>query len=127
MEGVSARAQGNTRPTSGGGYALRKVVVAPDLNSLRGPLHGKVRLPLHLDSSAPTVYDLDDPYFLQLMYRIVLLEAASVEDANAWLDRDTLVATWPELHLPPVVRAAWEEYHPVLRGRGAGPHVPQTR
>src|SRR5258708_30272786 len=114
MESVSARAQGNTRPTSGGGYALRGVVVATDLNSLRGPLHGKVRLPPHLDSSAPTVYDLDDPYFLRLMYRIVLLEAASVEDANAWLDRDTLVATWPELHLPPVLRAAWEGNHPVL-------------
>ncbi len=113
-------------PAPGGGYALRSVVVADDLDALHGPLHGKVRLPLHLDSSAPTVYDLDDPYFRQLMYRVVLLEAASVEDVNAWLDRKILIESWPALHLPPVVRAAWEDRHPVLRERGAGPHVPHA-
>ena len=70
------------------------------------------------------MYDLDQDYFRRLVYRLVLLEAATVEDLAAWLDRDTLVRGWPELYLPRVVRAAWEERHPVLRERGAGPHVP---
>ena len=37
------------------GYALRRVTVAPDLNALRGPLHGRLQLPLHLDASAGAV------------------------------------------------------------------------
>ena len=59
------------------------------------------------------------------MYRLVLLEASTVEDLNAWLDRDTLVRDWPTLYLPRVVRAAWEQRHPALRKRGAGPHLPR--
>ena len=112
-------------PTPGGGYALRAVVVADCLDGLRGPLHGEVRLPLHLDASARQMYDLDQDYFRRLVYRLVLLEAATVEDLATWLDRDTLVRDWPELYLPRVVRAAWEERHPVLHERGAGPHVPR--
>ena len=104
---------------------MRAVVVADCLDGLRGPLHGEVRLPLHLDASARQMYDLDQDYFRRLVYRLVLLEAATVEDLATWLDRDTLVRDWPELYLPRVVRAAWEERHPVLRERGAGPHVPR--
>ncbi len=40
--------QPNASPFSG--YALRPVVVAPDLDMLRGPLRGRRQLPLHLDS-----------------------------------------------------------------------------
>lgn len=112
-------------PTPGGGYALRPVVVADSLDDLHGPLHGKVRLPLHLDASARAVYDLDQEYFRRLVYRLVLLEAASVDDLARWLDRDTLLKDWPELYLPRVVRAAWEQRHPVLRERGASQHVPR--
>lgn len=112
-------------PAPGGGYALRGVVVADSLDDLQGPVHGTVRLPLHLDASARSAYDLDQVYFRQLVYRVVLLEAATVEDLNAWLDRDTLVGDWPALYLPRVVRAAWERRHPALRERGAGPHVPR--
>ena len=86
----------------------------------------RVRLPLHLDASARPVYDLDQDYFRQLVYRLVLLEASTVEDLNAWLDGDTLVQDWPTLYLPRVVRAAWEQRHPALRRRGAGLHVPRS-
>jgi len=113
-------------PTPGGGYALRAVVVADSLDDLHGPVRGKVRLPLHLDASARPVYDLDQDYFRQLVYRLVLLEASTVDDLKAWLDRDTLVQDWPTLYLPRVVRAAWEQRHPTLRRRGAGPHVPRS-
>ena len=105
---------------------MRAVVVADSLDDLRGQVHGEVRLPLHLDASARPMYDLDQDYFRRLVYRLVLLEAATVEDLATWLDRDTLVRDWPELYLPRVVPAAWEERHPVLRERGAGPHVPRA-
>jgi len=105
---------------------LRGVVVVESLDDLRGPGHGKVRLPLHLDASAAQVYDLDDDYFRRLLYRVVLLEAASTGDLTSWLDRDTFVREWPTLYLPRVVRAAWETAHPTLRQRGAGPHVPRS-
>lgn len=114
-------------PGPGGGYALRGVVVADSLDDLRGLVHGTVRLPLHLDASARSAYDLDQVCFRQLVYRLVLFEAATVEDLNAWLDRDTLVGDWPALYLPRVVRDAWERRHPALRERGAGPHVPRSR
>jgi hypothetical protein len=123
---VSTTSTPSPPPTPGGGYALRSVVVADSLDDLRGPVHGHVRLPLHLDASARQSYDLDQDYFRRLVYRLVLLEAATVEDLTTWLDRDTLVHEWPELYLPRVVRAAWEQRHPQLRDRGAGPHVPRS-
>ena len=125
MKGVSTTSPSYPPPDPGGGYALRAVVMADSLEELHGPVHGKVRLPLHLDASAGAVYHLDQEYFRRLVYRLVLLEAPTAEDLRAWLDRDTLVRDWPALYLPRVVRAAWEEHHPVLRERGAGPHVPR--
>ena len=122
---MSTISPGYPPPDPGGGYALRAIVMADSLEELHGPVHGKVRLPLHLDASARQVYDLDQDYLRRLVYRLVLLEAATMEDLATWLDRETLVRDWPELYLPRVVRAAWEERHPVLRERGAGPHVPR--
>jgi hypothetical protein len=110
-------------PTPGGGYALRSVVVAEDLDALRGPLEGRVRLPHHIDWSDRALYDLGDGHRRDLLYRLVLLEAASAEDLETWLNRDELIRVWPDLYLPRVVRAAWEQRHALLRQRGAGPHV----
>jgi DNA invertase Pin-like site-specific DNA recombinase len=94
----------------------RRVIVVTDLADLRGPAHGTVTLPLRLYWSPPgRVFDLDDPFTLRSMYQVVLGEAARPEDLTSYLDRDTLVAAWPDLHLPRGVREAWEEYHPMLR------------
>ena len=49
------------------------------------------------------------------LYQIVLGEASRPEDLTSYLDRDTLIALWTELHLPRGVRRAWEEMHPQLR------------
>lgn len=107
------------------GYALRRVAVAPDLDALRGPLHGRWQLPLHLDASSRSVYDFGSPPERELAYRVVLLEAGSHRDHKQWLDRDELLRLWPELYLPRVVRAAWQAEHAVLAQIGAGPCVPQ--
>lgn len=110
--------------TAGGGYALRGVMVAQDLDELVGPLVGVYQLPLHLDSSAREDFDFGDPHRRELAYRIVLLEAGSVADLQRWLSRDQLVGMWPDLYLPRVVRAAWEQRHPVLAEAGVSPGIP---
>ena len=94
----------------------RRVIVIADLADLRGPASGLVTLPLRLYWSPPgRVFDLDNPYLLRSMYQTVLGEAARPEDLTGHLDRATLIAVWPDLHLPKGVRQAWQEHHPVLR------------
>jgi hypothetical protein len=107
------------------GYALRGVVVAPDLDVLRGPLRGRRQLPLHLDSSARPFYDFGSARDRVQAYQLVLLEAVEVADLEQWLERAELLRLWSELYLPRTVRAAWQDAHAVLASVGAGPHVPQ--
>jgi hypothetical protein len=114
---------GTSSPFSG--YALRRVVVAPDLHALRGPLHGQRQLPLHLDSSARPFYDFGSARDRAQAYQLVLLEATETADLEQWLQHAELLRLWPELYLPRTVRAAWQGEHPVLARLGAGPHVPQ--
>jgi hypothetical protein len=114
---------GTSPPFSG--YALRRVVVAPDLHALRGPLQGRRQLPLHLDSSARLFYDFASPRDRATAYQLVLLEAIEAADLQRWLQHDELLRLWPELYLPRHVRAAWQDQHPMLAGIGAGPRVPR--
>jgi hypothetical protein len=98
----------------------RRVLVVKDLADLRGPVGGAVTLPLRLYWSPPDrVFDLDDPFALQSMYQVVLGEAISAEELTGYLNRDRLIAVWPDLYLPKGVRRAWEERHPVLRAARA--------
>jgi hypothetical protein len=97
------------------------VIVVTDLNSLRGASRGTVELPLRLYWNGPSlVFDLGEPYLRRWLYRIVLREASRPEDLTSYLDRDTLIAVWPELALPKGVRQAWKEHHPQLRAAAAG-------
>ncbi len=54
------------------------------------------------------------------LHQIVLREAGRPEDLTGHLDRDTLSAVRPELHLPQGVRQAWKEHHPQLRAASPG-------
>ncbi len=99
----------------------RRVIVVTDLASLRGPSRGTVVLPLRLYWSGPSPdFDLQAPHLRRWLYEIVLREASRPEDLTGYLDRDTLIALWPELYLPRGVRQAWEERHPQLRAAAAG-------
>jgi hypothetical protein len=99
----------------------RRVIVVTDLDSLRGPSRGTVELPLRLYWSGPSpLFDLGEPYLARWLYQIVLREASRPEDLTSYLDRDTLLTLWPQLHLPRGVRQAWEETHPQLRAAPAG-------
>jgi hypothetical protein len=94
----------------------RRALVAADLDSLRGPVSGKVQLPLRLFWSLPDhQFDLDDPDSRRWYYETVLREASRPGDLTAYLDGATLARLWPDLYLPKGVRRAWEERHPALR------------
>lgn len=89
-------------------------VVADSLAALNGPTEGTVVLPRHLDWSGHAEYDLSRPGRLASMYKVVLAEAATVDDLNAWLNADLLRRLWPTLWLPPQLRQRWEEAFPEL-------------
>ena len=96
------------------------MLVVRDLADLRGPASGPVVLPLRLYwSPAGRVFDLDDPFMLRSMYQVVLSEAIRAEELTGYLNRDMLLAIWPDLYLPKGVRRAWEERHPALRAARA--------
>ena len=96
------------------------MLVVRDLADLRGPASGPVVLPLRLYwSPAGRVFDLDDPFMLRSMYQVVLGEAIRAEELTGYLNRDMLLAIWPDLYLPKGVRRAWEERHPALRAARA--------
>lgn len=97
----------------------RSAVVASDLTTLHGPVHGVVELPLRLFWQPDRRIDIDVPGVLAWMYETVLREAASVVELEDWLDGPTLVSLWPQLFLPRGVRAAWEQRHPRLRAYAA--------
>jgi hypothetical protein len=91
-----------------------RVVTAPSLNELRGPVSGVIELPRRLFWQPDRHVDLDDPALLAWTYETVLREAVSVEELRTWLDGPTLVRLWPELYLPRWVRQAWQARHPEL-------------
>jgi DNA invertase Pin-like site-specific DNA recombinase len=94
----------------------RPVLVIDDLADLRGPVTGLIELPLRLFWSLPDHrFDLDEPDLRRWYYETVLREATRPADLTAYLDWETLVALWPDLHLPKGVRRGWEEQHPALR------------
>lgn len=93
----------------------RRALVVTDLDDLRGPTTGTIRLPLRLFWYPDRTFDLDEPGMLQWVYQTVLREAAREEDLTTYLDGDTLVTLWRDLFLPKGVRRAWEDQHPALR------------
>lgn len=98
----------------------RNVLVVTDLSDLRGPVEGTVELPVWLFWSGPDhTFDLGKPFMLRSVYETVLREASRPEDLTSYVNGDTLVAVWADLHLPRGVRQAWEERHPVLRASAA--------
>ncbi|MFF3376623.1 hypothetical protein ACFYXF_27170 [Streptomyces sp. NPDC002680] len=88
------------------------------LRELAGPVHGRVELPLHVAWSGLRSYDLDRPRQRMGLYRIVLTEGQRT-DLVAFLDRDLLLAQWPDLRtmISRHIRAVWEEAFPELGRR----------
>ena len=118
--GTAGAARASTVPRGYQARPGRRAVVVASLADLRGPAEGTVELPIWLFWSNPDhTFDLGDKDMRRWLYQTVLREAGQPEDLVAYLDGDTLVALWPELFLPPGVRQAWEDKHPVLRAAAA--------
>ena len=70
-------------------------MTAPDLEALRGPLHGRRQLPLHLDSSARPFYDFGTRRDRAQAYQPVLSEAADAVDLEQWCSAPSCCACGP--------------------------------
>ncbi|HEX9033390.1 MAG TPA: hypothetical protein VF834_16240 [Streptosporangiaceae bacterium] len=101
------------------GYAAARPYTVPEtLDELTGPTRGAIELPGHLDWGPRRVYNLDDFSDSRLLYMRVIRESTHVEDLRRFLNVQVLKRLWPELVLPPRVRALWENQFPSL-GRAA--------
>jgi hypothetical protein len=98
---------------------VKPYAIVDRLDQLRGPASGTVGLS-HSVLWAPGggLVDLDRPGALRMAYRAVLNEG-TVEDLVQVLNRDVLIAVWPELLLPLRVLAMWESRFPELRSSAA--------
>jgi hypothetical protein len=98
---------------------VKPYAIVDRLDQLRGPAGGTVELS-HSVLWAPGggLVDLDRPGPLRMVYRAVLNEG-TVEDLVRVLNRDVLIAVWPDLLLPLRVLAMWESRFPELRSSTA--------
>ncbi|NRQ34040.1 hypothetical protein HII36_19600 [Nonomuraea sp. NN258] len=102
------------------GYgALRPYAVSATLDELTGPTSGIVVLPLRLDWGPRRSYDLDQLTDARLMYMRVIRESATPDDLRRYLNASLLRRLWPELVLPPRVKALWLDRFPELRTQAA--------
>ena len=85
------------------------------LGDLSGPAHGTVQLPLHVDWSGQTAFNLDLPKPRMHLYRVVLAEG-QLGDVITYLNRDLLVSQWPALRtlISRTIRGVWESAFPEL-------------
>ncbi|GAA3707381.1 hypothetical protein GCM10022204_26620 [Microlunatus aurantiacus] len=109
--------ESSTTPSDGRVFFrdIKPYAIVDDLNQLRGPASGVVKLP-HSVLWAPSGagIDLDEPGGRGLAYRAVLAEG-TVEDLVQILNRDQLIVVWPELLLPRRVSEMWETRFSELR------------
>lgn len=87
--------------------------VPDQLEQLQGPLSGPVELPLNVYWGPPHTFDLSNESDLVEAYQATLREGRVVDQVEL-LNRDLLVALWPELLLPVRVRSLWESRFPEL-------------
>lgn len=81
------------------------------VTDLRGPLVGKVRLPLRVYWTGPdpeaVIWDLARENRRARLYEIVLREG-TLDDARALVNGAELVRLWERLFLPAHLRRAWQ-------------------
>lgn len=94
---------------------VKPYAIVDSLDELRGPPDGLVDLP-HSVLWAPGggTVDLDEAGGTALAYQAVLAEGG-IADLVRVLNRERLLAVWPELMLPVRVRDLWESRFPALR------------
>ncbi len=99
---------------------FRRPFVVPDsLDDLKGPATGMVTIPhsVFWAKPEPVVINVENDRVLWQMYREVLGSAVVLEDLVTVVNKDHLIRLWPQLIWDKVVRQAWEDRFPELRGR----------
>ncbi|QFQ98079.1 hypothetical protein F9278_19780 [Streptomyces phaeolivaceus] len=96
------------------------------LEELAGQVHGRVELPPHAVWSGLRSYDLDRLRQRMSLYRIVLTEGQRA-DLVAFLDRDLLLAQWPDLRIliSRHIREVWEDAFPEIVSGLEVAHAPR--
>jgi hypothetical protein len=94
--------------------ASRPVVVVDDLARLHGPSTGVVALPITLNRTPRTRYDLGSEAARRSLYQVVLREAHTEAELEEYLNAELLQRLWDSLTLPRPVRDVWEAQHPTL-------------
>ncbi|MDG4828519.1 hypothetical protein O7627_04270 [Solwaraspora sp. WMMD1047] len=92
----------------------RPVVVVDDLARLHGPAAGVVTLPITLNWTPRTRYDLSTEVAQRSLYQVVLREAHTEDEIETYLNADLLRRLWNSLTLPRSVRDFWEARHSML-------------
>jgi hypothetical protein len=89
----------------------RDVELPRDLDELRGPTAGVVRLPLRLYWSGPhpqaVEWDLGVQQRRARLYEVVLREGG-LDDQRELINGAELVLLWDVMYLPPHIRIAWQ-------------------
>lgn len=96
--------------------ASRPIVVVDDLTRLRGPATGVVTLPIVLNWTPRTRFDLASEAAQRSMYQMVLRDALTEDQIETYLNWGLLRRLWNTLTLPRAIREFWEAQHPTLAG-----------
>ncbi|WP_431836413.1 hypothetical protein [Cellulomonas sp. Y8] len=84
-----------------------------ELDDLRGPTSGVVRVRPHINTGQDPTYDVGDERRLIALYSAVVRDG-SAGDQCELLDGATLVRLWPDLRLPRRCRDLWVTRFPEL-------------
>jgi hypothetical protein len=107
--------------------SLRPVVVAENLAALHGPDGGVIELPQRLcRSGGQRVFDLSDIDQALDMYELLLEHARAQADLAEYANGELLARLWSEPFLPPRIREAWQDEHPLLALGGTVPDDAST-
>jgi len=87
--------------------------IPASLSDLAGPASGVIDLPRTLYWGPEETVDLGDSVDVQRMYQAVVRTGTAAEQTE-WLNRDILIAAWPNLVLPTRCIDLWESSFPEL-------------
>jgi len=90
---------------------IREVELPRDLDELRGPTSGRIRLPLRLYWSGPdpqsVEWDAGCEADRRWLYEIVLREG-NLEEQRVLVNGAELARLWDVLYLPPHLKLVWQ-------------------
>ncbi|MYM20461.1 hypothetical protein GSY69_10920 [Brevibacterium sp. 5221] len=104
-------------------YAANFPHQTPDsLNDLHGPTAGSVTVGHHINTALDPTYSLDSPARARSFYSATVRDGTPADHAR-YLNKELLIAMWPDLNLPTRCRVIWETKFPELTHHGKDAHA----